>query len=76
MTDVTGYRESLSDFCESQGYEQCRAAMFGIEISGQFGWICYDPVSPSKGLLRLKEARRRIVRKQRSRSEIVRIVGP
>ena len=76
MTDVTGYREPLSVFCESRGYEQCFAAMFGLEISEQFGWICYDPVSPGKGSLRLKEARRQIVRKRRSHNEIVRIVGP
>ena len=76
MTDVTGYRESLSGLCESRGYEQCFAAMFGIEISVQSGWICYDPVNLGKELLRLKEVRKRIVRKRRSHNEIVRIVSP
>ena len=76
MTDVTGYRESLTSFCESRGYEQCLAAMFGIEISVKFGWICYGSVSPDKEWLRLIEVRRLIVRKQRFAKGIVRIFSP
>ena len=75
MTDVTGYRESLSGFCESRGYEQCFAAMFGLDISEQFGWICYDPVSPGREVLRRKEVRRLLARKRNS-PDIQPIVRP
>ena len=71
MTDVTGYRESLSGFCESRGCEQCFAAVFDIEISVQFGWVCYDPVNTGRELLR-----KRKVRKRRSHNKIVRIFSP
>ena len=73
MTDVTGYRDSLSGFCESRNCEQYFAAMFGLEISGQFGWICNNPVSSGIELLRRKEVRRLLVRKLWFAKDIVRI---
>ena len=73
---MTGYRESLSEFCESRGYEQYVAVMFGSEIFVQFGWICYDPVDQGNGLHQLKKVRKLIVRKQMFQKQIVRIACP
>ena len=62
VTNATGYRESLSGFCESRGYVQCIAATLGFEISVQFEGICCSSGDRGKKQLRPRKVRKEIVR--------------